>query len=254
MDENKISGFENEYEFVKYLNNKKVGQVNPLFKNLLSNIFNSISDDDNIVAWKNGLPQKIDFFIRINYELRGISLKKGIKNSVHASHISTFTRFLIENGISHGVINEFLKFHYTDGTINNKGSKRLSALEYKELYQDKIDMINQEFNKKDFLEKAIEFFIYKGKLSYDSIDAIVYGTIYDFIWIKKDDILKVLISKCEKYATGVHFSNLLCQPLSRNLKYNPRYESYRHVVQIKWYSLFDDIIENMNSKVIEKCS
>lgn len=29
-----INGFENEFEFVKYLNGKKVGELNPMFRNL----------------------------------------------------------------------------------------------------------------------------------------------------------------------------------------------------------------------------
>ena len=49
---------------------------------------------------------------------------------------------------------------------------------------------------------------------------------------------------CE-YSTGVNFSSLFCQPKTRNINLNPLYERKRYCVQVKWYSLFDDIILSM---------
>lgn len=43
----------------------------------------------------------------------------------------------------------------------------------------------------------------------------------------------------------------MCQPKNRCLNYNPLYEKDRYSVQIKWYSLNDDIIEYMNNRLIE---
>ena len=252
MNENFISGYENEIEFVHFLNHKRINKLNPMFEDLIYSLFTDLKGDEEIVAWKNKFLEKTDIFIKIGNQTRGISLKKGIKNSVHASRISDFIRFLIENDIEREVVMEFLKFQYADGTTNNKGAKRLSTLEYKELHQDKIDLMNVVFNDEKFLVKAIEFFVLKGKMAKISIDALIYGTINDFIWIKKDDIVSILLSKRKNYASGVHFSNLLCQPMSRNLNNNPKYENCRYIVQIKWYSLFDDIIENMNNKCLEK--
>ena len=40
------------------------------------------------------------------------------------------------------------------------------------------------------------------------------------------------------------------QPKNRCLNYNTKYKKDRYCIQIKWYNLFDDIIENMNNKVI----
>jgi len=251
MKRESISGYANEYEFVRYLHNKKIKQLNPIFRELLMDLYGNVNEEETIIAWKNYLPQKADIFIKINGQTRSISLKKGIKNSVHASKISDFIHFLIINNIQKEIIMEYLKFQYADGTTNNKGNTRMSTAEYKILNQDKVDMINQKFNEKDFLVNAINFFVLKGNMSQTTIDVLVYGTINDFIWINKNDILKILLSKKEKYATGLHFSNLLCQPMSRNLNYNPKYENCRYCVQIKWYSLFDDIIENMNNKVLE---
>lgn len=38
--------------------------------------------------------------------------------------------------------------------------------------------------------------------------------------------------------------------MDRCLNNNPKYEKNRYVSQIKWYNLYDDIIENMNDKIV----
>ena len=43
---------------------------------------------------------------------------------------------------------------------------------------------------------------------------------------------------------------MVCQPKNRCLNYNTKYEKDRFCIQIKWYSIFDDIIENMNNRVM----
>ena len=63
--------------------------------------------------------------------------------------------------------------------------------------------------------------------------------------------MNILMSKQNIYSTGVHFVNLFCQPMTRNLNYNPKYEKKRFCVQIKWYSIFDDIMEIKNRNVLD---
>ena len=54
------------------------------------------------------------------------------------------------------------------------------------------------------------------------------------------------------YSSAVHFGPLTIQPLDRCLNRNKKYESKRFSIQVKWYNLVDDIIENMNNKVMEE--
>ena len=58
-------------------------------------------------------------------------------------------------------------------------------------------------------------------------------------------------SKINDYSTAVHFGPMTIQPKNRCLNYNYKYEKDRYCIQIKWYNLFDDIIENMNNKIIK---
>ena len=74
----------------------------------------------------------------------------------------------------------------------------------------------------------------------------------DFVWIKKEDIIKVILSKKDVYSSAVHFGPLTIQSLDRCLNYNPKYDKRRFCVQVKWYNLADDIIEFMNKRYMVK--
>ena len=245
------NGFQNEFDFVKSFNNKRVCELNPIQQELVHSIFNNISDDDLIKSWKNHLDQKTDIFLKIDKAMKGISIKMGSRNSVHVEHIDSFISFLKENKIPKKIINKYLKFHYADGSKNNTGLKRLSAEEYKENNQKDIDQINKYFNDEKLIFDAISRFILIGNNSNYSIDAIISGTPNDFLWLTKDDIINVLISS-NNYCSSPHFSNLICQPMNRCINKNPKYKKFRKYIQIKWYSMFDDIIiqKNNNFKIV----
>ena len=243
-----MNGKENEYEFVKNLNNKKIKYLNPLLYSLLKYLFPNESEEAIIKCWLNHYPQKTDVLIKVNSHIRGISLKIGNKNSIHVEHITEFIQFLTENNVSQESIIEYLKYHYADGTTNGSGIKRIGVVDYKKEHQKEIDKINQELNNIELLKNAINRFVLQGNNSDFKIDAIVYGSVNDFLWLSKEDILDVLLRKRNNYSTGVHFSNLFVQPQNRCLNYNPKYENTRNNVQIKWYGLFDDIMENLYYK------
>ena len=248
---NEINGFHNEYNFAKYLNSKKIEELNPLFKEFILELFGDIDNQLVITSWKNRYPQKADIFIKINGIIKTVSIKKGSRNSVHVERISDFIHFLIENGIDRQVVINYLKYHYADGSTNGKGTQRISVDEYKKRNQKSIDMINKSFNKPDFLNKAIDRFVLRGNNCIYYIDAIIYGEVNDFLWIMRDDLKKVLMNNRE-YSSAVHFGHLTCQPKNRCLNYNPKYEKDRFCVQIKWYTIFDDIMKNMNDKDLKR--
>lgn len=245
-----INGLKNEYEFIKELNKKKVKQLNPLFQDFIFDIFKNVDYKDIIYCKKNLSPDKTDIFITINNITKNISIKKGVKNSVHVERITDFIHFLIESNISRESVIEYLKYHYADGTTNGKGTNRLSAEEYKKENQNKIDELNKELNNKEIIIKSINRFILSGRENKDNIDAIIYGVTNDFIWIKKEEIINIILSKKDNYSSAVHISSLICQPLNRCINKNPTYENKRYCVQIKWYNISDDIIETMNQRVV----
>ena len=165
--------------------------------------------------------------------------------------IETFIKFLKENNISDKVINEFLKYHYADGTSVGNGKERLSSAEYKIYNQKAIDLINQSINSNKLLEKAVNRFVLQGNNSSYEVNAIIYGVLEDFIWITNNEIKYILKKHKNDYSSAIHFSGLTIQPMARNLNYNPKYEKKRFCVQIKWYSIFDDIMEIKNKNILD---
>ena len=249
---NNITGLDNEFEFVKLFNGKTIKEVDPISQELLYSLFKNIPDNEIIKAWRNHYKQKSDIFIQISGVMKGISIKKGMKNSVHVERISDFIAFLKDNDVNEDMICEYLKYHYADGTINGTGKNRMTAEEYKKEHQNEIDELNEKLNRIEIVKKAIDRFILKGNNSKFSIDALICGEVNDYIWIIKDDILKIIMQKIKDYSSAVHFGSLTCQPKNRCLNYNPKYEKDRYSIQIKWYNLFDDIIENMYLSNLEK--
>lgn len=245
-----INGFQNELEISKNLNNKYVRELNILYREFLEDLFEILHNDDLVKCNVDYSMKKYDIIVSINDEKKYISLKKGIKNSVHVESITSFIHFLIDNKIDRKNIIEYLKYHYADGTTNGSGFNRISSNEYKKQHQDVIDAINKSLNKIDIVIKAINRFVLKGNVSDKEIDAILFGVDNDFIWILKKDIINIILSKIGIYSSGVHFGPLFIQPLDRCLNFNSKYDRRRFCIQVKWYNLVDDIIESMNNKVI----
>ena len=246
-------GFQNEYDFVLAFNNKKVKELNPLLQDVVYSIFYNIREDDLIKSWRNHYDQKTDIFLKIGNAMKGISIKMGSRNSVHVESIDEFVNFLQAHNIPKYIIDEYLKFHYADGTLNNNGKYRLSSEDYKKQNQKKIDEINKYFNNNEIIFDAFNRFVLKGNNSRYSIDGLIYGTPEDFLWITKGDIIDILSKQNNLYCSSPHFSSLVCQPMNRCLNYNKKYEKCREYIQIKWYSLFDDILKQMNDTYIKIC-
>lgn len=240
-----ISGFKNEEEFARYLNGKKFGRINPIFQDLLYKLYGKIDFNDTIKCWVNNSKRKADIYIKVNDYVRGISIKKGVKNSVHVESVEEFIDFLRSLNVNTEVINKFLRYHYADGTNDGTGKNRISSTDYREKHQDDIDYINAELNKEEYLDKFINRFILQGNRSEFEVDAIIYGVVDDFIWITNKEIKYIIKKHLEDIVSSFHISCLSVQPMARNLNYNPKYEFARNYVQVKWYNLADQIIEVM---------
>lgn len=241
----KITGYENEEEFANYLNGKQVGKVYPNFSKLLYKLYGYLDYNEYIECWVNKSKRKADIYIKINGYVRGISIKKGVKNSVHVEFIGTLVSFFRKIGIDEDIIKKFLYYQYADGTINGTGKTRMSSYLYREKYQKDIDEINRNLNDEKYINAFVNRFILQGNKSSYEVDAIIYGVVEDFIWITKEEIYYIMRKHLKDDISSLHISLLTLQPMSRNLNYNPKYEVCRNQVQVKWYNISDNIIETM---------
>ena len=244
----KVDGFQNERNFTQELDGKRVRQLKPLYYQMIVQLYGKVCGLKKVHAWVDDRKKKYDMIIKIGKVEKKISIKKGINNSMHVEGISTFIHFLIEMKIGREHVMTYLKYHYADGTTNGKGEYRMSVQEYKLLHQEEINQLNTCLNHPFVLRQAINRFVLMGRNSEEKIDGIIYGVVNDFIFISAQDIIRVIESKKDISMTGVHFGPLCCQPMTRNLNYNPLYEKKRFCVQIKWYDIYEDIVDYRRKK------
>lgn len=238
----KINGIKNEYELINYLNNKKFNQIHIVFRELIESLFYNVSENDIISAYKYGSYAKCDMVIEINGEKKGISIKIGSKNSVHLETVESFCDFLRINKFKY--INKFKKYLYSDGTNNNTGKNRISSIEYKKNHKKDIIKINRElFNLK---EKLIYRFLICSDINYKvKVDAFIYGGVNDFLWVTTKEVFDYFDKEENIESSGIHIMSLFIQCWNKNLIRNPKYEHCRNYIQVKWYSMFDDVMKIM---------
>ena len=246
----KNNGLKNEYLFAKSINGKKINELNFLLQELILYLFPDITSKDIIYCYKNNYYEKGDICIRVGKKIKYVSIKTGLRNSVHSEDINLFKKYLKKLGIDQNIINELLKYHYADGTIDGSGIERLNASEYKLQNKNSIELINNSFKDEKILKKMIWRFLLQGTQPvFHPIDILIYGTPSEFFFITPKEIDDYILSKKYIDSSSIHFSCLTYQPLSRVLDYDDSKEYMRHSIQIKWYNLEDCIIEILNMRV-----
>lgn len=245
-------GYQNEKDFVNLFNNRYFYELDNNSQIFLKDLFGDIIDNDGLItAWKNKMVQKTDIFIKYKNHIKNISLKCGNSNSMHHEQIQEFKLYLEKLGIPYKVIDKYISYHYgypkdENGKIDF--SKILSSDEYKTTYQNEIDIFNISINKTRIIIDMIDRFIIKGRNSDYDIDALVFGTIHDYVWILKHDIYDLILSKrCLEY-TSPHIACMTIGPKKRNLDGNSKYARERYIVCIRWNFIKENIIEFKNMK------
>lgn len=230
-------GFQNEWDFFHYLNGKKVSEVNVVVKNFLKSNFLNITDNMLITAYVNLNRQKEDIWVKVGMEKKSMSIKMGNSNTMHSEYIYNFINFLEKENVPKKIINRILEYFFADGTRDGSGVRKITFPDYKLKKKKQIKKVNKYFiNHEDLLIKLIKRFVI-GKT-----DILIHGTVEDFTYITKDEIIKLLLDLKNEPSTSIHFSRLLFSVRSRSNDID------KFIVQIKWYSLKDDIESVRNRK------
>ena len=240
-------GYQNEMDFVNLFNDKYFYELNNNSQNFLKELFKGeIDNHERIKSWKNKIVQKTDIFIRYKNHIKNISLKCGSSNSMHHEQIQEFKMYLEKLKIPYKIIDKYVSYHYgyekdKNGKIDF--SKLLSSTEYKKLYQEEIDIFNKSINKTRIIVDMIDRFIVRGRNSEYDIDALVCGTIDDYVWILKHDIYDLILEKRCLDFTSPHIACMTIGPKKRNLDGNSKNVKDRYIVCIRWNFIKEDIIE-----------
>ena len=240
-------GYQNELDFVNYFNNKFFYELDCNSQAFLKDLFNDVINNElKIICWKNKLNQKTDIFIKYRNVIKNISLKCGNSNSVHSESVNDFVDYLKKLDIPYKAIHKYLDYHYGYAKdINGKldFSKSLSADDYKILYQEDIDYFNREIDKTKIIIDMIDRFIVRGKNSNYDIDALVSGTVDDYVWIKKYDLYELILSKRYYQHTSPHFCCITFGPKKRNLNGNSKNPKDVYLIAVRWGFIRESIIE-----------
>lgn len=240
-------GYENERDFVKLFNDKYFYELDANSQIFLKELFGDIiNNEEKIRSWKNKTVQKTDIFIKYKNHIKNISLKCGNSNSMHHEQIQEFKRYLEKLGIPYKVIDKYIGYHYgymkdDEGRIDF--SKSLSSEEYKRIYQKEIDIFNERINKTRIIVDMVDRFIIRGRNSDYDIDALVCGTIDNYVWIMKYDIYDLILSKRSLFFTSPHIACMTIGPKKRNLDGNSKNAKDRYLVCVRWNFIKESIIE-----------
>jgi len=236
------SGFQNENDLLGYFANKKFEDLNVNLKKFILFLFPQVQNADLIKVSGGKKGQKPDIVITVNNVKKNVSIKIGSGNSVHQEDIDLFMDFLTTLEISEQAKVELLKYHWADGSIDGSGKIRVSSAEYKKVHEEEIALINNELNRVEPLKRLIDRILFKGKSNdYDKVDVIYYGNINNGHWASKEEIINYIITN-KFNANSIHFGPLSYQIWNRCLNFNPKTENRRNVMQVKWGSLLQDLI------------
>ena len=240
-------GYQNELDFVELFNNKFLNELDNNSQHFLNDLFGDEIDNSELIkCWKNKNVQKADIFIKYKNYIKNISLKCGNSNSMHHEQIQEFKRYLGNIGVPYKVIDKYVDYHYgyaKDENGKNDYSILLSSEGYKELYQSEIDIFNKHINKTRIIVDMVDRFIIRGRNSDYDIDALVCGTVDNYVWILKYDIYDLILSKRYKEFTSPHIACMTIGPKKRNLDGISKNRKDKYLVCVRWNFIKEDIIK-----------
>ncbi len=230
-------GIQNEIDFKNILDNKKVYELPSEIIKMLFLIFDNISLESTVYCWRSRYQEKADIKIKINNVIKGISIKSGNYCSMHQEHIDKFYPFLLKIGVDNYIIKFF--DNYMKGILKDK---RVSSEEYILNNVKEIAILKHKFNEYYIKINLINRFIFQGtEIQKYDCDGLVYGTPKKFMWATKNEILQYLVEYelKEKFFINISALNIKCY--DRNLKNIESRKKRQDNIQVKWYSIKEDL-------------
>ena len=246
------NGYKNECNLAKAINSKKYCNLCDNLKGFVKFIFNDVKENDILYCKRYRTYDKADLYIKLNDQIKNISVKSGYRVSVHAEKINSFVSFLKRININENIIDYLLLYHYGDNTLDGNGSTRLPAKELKELYSKEIKIFNKYMNHRNIIKKIVIRCLFGGTTEKNTADYIYYGSLEDGLYASKDEIIEYFCNNKTPEILAPHISYLIYQNWNRNLGYNKKLESHRYYCQFKWPSIEADLQKIRNLKKFKK--
>ena len=237
-------GFKNVENIIDSLDGKQFQYIPDTLKEFVFSIFNGACENSDIVhaeKVKGGL--KGDMLIWLNQDkqnLKNVAIASGSGNSVHQEKVDSFCEFLKDEvGIDNETIEQYLRFHYADGTSNNTGSveSRQSASEYKKDHEYSLKAIERQLSLK--ARQIAERFIKKNPDDYPDVDYFFYGDTELPYWASIDTLIDQETTKQPNQRAALAIGDFSIQAWNRSLKGTADHK--RLDMQVKWNNLLKNV-------------
>lgn len=86
-----VNGFQNEIDICKMLNNKCLKDLDLMYNAFITDLYGNLCFNDLIKCKIDHDLKKYDIVISVNDIKKYVSIKKGVKNSVHVEPVFKFT-------------------------------------------------------------------------------------------------------------------------------------------------------------------
>ena len=161
----------NEKKFAKIIDKNKIKDLNVNIQNLIYAIFKDIEEDDTVECWTSKYFEKADIKIKINNEIKGVSIKTGKYCSMHQESTESLYPFFRRIGIEEKIMKSLDSF-----LIGKVNDKRVDAITYIFHNYEEIKKIKDSLNNYYIKVNLILRFLFLGteKQNY-GCDAIIYG-------------------------------------------------------------------------------
>ncbi len=239
-------GFNNEIEIEKALDFKTYEQLNPNLQHFLDDVFRGYDiRKKKIHAIRCRTNVKPDFYLHVDDIPKEVyvSIKKGSGNSIHQESLNSFESFLREENNSEEAIDLLKRFHFADGTNDNTGTIRQTKQEFLAENPDTLKILNEYFSSGNFLAKFFDRFLFVGNMpDAPRAEYLYHGNVHTGVWASREEILSYY-KNIEPYNNAIYMGPFTYQVWNRNLKFNPKTENRRLVMQVKWGSLEHALID-----------
>lgn len=224
-------GFKNEKLIVKALNKKRLKDLNPNLKKFVKDICedNKISFSDDMVIEceieKNN-NYKQDFYITVEGNKFGISMKMGTGNSVHQEKIEDFIEWISKNSrvkMTREIKDSLRFFSWADGSVDGSAKierddhgniiGRFGTREFKKNFPQKRKQIQEFLQNNAYI--IINKVIFVGKYN-SNVQYVYHGTPSNGSWLSKDEIIDYHIKNTKlndaKIKAAIIVGRLTVQP------------------------------------------
>lgn len=240
-------GIFNEYDIIKYLNRKRISQLNNNWKYILETMFGTLSPLKRVKAGHLNKFIKPDIWVEYKGVKKTISIKSGRSKSIHTESLDSLCEFMRSEGISERTIKIIRLFHYGDGTFDGTGKERYEYDEVYHRYKKYIDEANKELNNnKEFVIKFVTRVMFQGVDPNERIaDYLFFGYVdLGGEVVSREKLLSYIMHKNSSnwdFKKTIHIGPISLRPHARYAHTAIRNEMSRHKMNCEWDDLLADL-------------